>query len=162
MTRARQTLILARLSNGNALLTRLPRDKSVLVRDASNSSEQPVELNRRYVCASLKDLDLGFAGRYAPDKSVHQVISALVPGDSIGLVAQGGKWELHDASGNVVGRMSQSFALPEGMAFSHGKVAAVIRRKREDAEEGYQDRFRCECWELVIPELVFMPSVTCA
>ena len=162
MTRARQTLVLARLSKGNALLTHLPRDKSVLIRDASNPAEHSVELNRQYMRASMKELDLGFAGRYAPDKSVHQVISALVPGDSIGLVAQGGKWELQDASGNVVGRMSRSFAFPEGRVFSYGSVAAVIRRKLEDVGEEYQDRFRCECWELVIPELVFMPSVTCA
>jgi len=57
----------------------------------------------------------------------------------------------------VVGRMSQSFAFPEGKVFSYGSVVAVISRKLEDVGEEYQDRFRCECWELVIPELVFMP-----
>jgi ATP-dependent DNA helicase RecQ len=162
MTRARQTLILARLSKGNALLTHLPRNKSILIRDSSNPSDSPVELNRQYMRASLKVLDLGFAGRYAPDKSVHQNISELIPGDPIKLVAHGGKWELQDASGNVVGRMSQSFSFPEGRVFSYGSVAAVIRRKLEDVGEEYQGRFRCECWELVIPELVFMPSVTSA
>jgi ATP-dependent DNA helicase RecQ len=160
MTRARQTLILARSPKGNALLVRLPQDNSILIRGSSNLPDPPVELSRLYICASLKALDLGFAGRYAPDKAVHQAISALIPGDPIGLVEHGGKWELLDPSSNVVGRMSRSFTLPEGMAFSYGRVAAIIRRKREDVEEKYQDHIRSDSWELVVPELVFMPSIT--
>lgn len=160
MTRARQSLILARLGKGNALLGGLPHDESLLLRDSARLPDPPVELGRLYKRVSLKELDLGFAGRYAPDKAVHQAISALRPGDLIRLLEHQGKWELRDESGNVVGRMSKHFALPEDMAFSYGSVAALITRKREDVEEEYQDRVRSDSWEVVVPELVFMPATT--
>lgn len=156
MTRARQTLILTRLGKGKGLLAGLPDEVSLLFRDSGHLPDPPPELGQLYMRVSLKALYLDFASRYAPDSAIHQAIASLRPGDPIHLVNHQGKWEMHDASGNVVGQMSKHFVFPDGMSFSHGSVTAVIRRKRKDVEEGYQDRVRCHSWELVVPELVFM------
>lgn len=160
MTRARQTLFLARLAKGNTMLASLPQDKSLLLRDDAHLPTPPMELSRRYWRVSLKELYMDFAGLYAPNSRVHQAISALRPGDPIRLVEHQGKWELRDVSEKLVGRMSQFFALPEGMVCAYGSVVAVIRRKREDVGEEFQERIRSDGWELVVPELVFMPVAT--
>ncbi len=160
MTRAKQTLLLARLAKGNALLAGLPQDKSLLLRGDVHLPAPPKELSRRYWRVSLKELYMDFAGLYAPNSRVHQAIAALRPGDPIRLVEHRGKWELHDDFENLVGRMSQSFAFPEGMVCSYSSVIAVIKRKREDVGEEFQGRIRSDDWELVVPELVFMPVAT--
>jgi ATP-dependent DNA helicase RecQ len=35
------------------------------------------------------------------------------------------------------------------------RVTAILVRRREDAEEQYQQQLRNDQWELVLPELVF-------
>jgi ATP-dependent DNA helicase RecQ len=157
MTRARKTLTLARLARGNGLLDPLPADASILKRELTDLPPPPQELERRYMPVSLGDLDLGFAGRYRQDHPVHREIAGLSPGDPIRLEEHDGKWELRAPSGHVVGRMAGAFSPAKGMAFSSGEVAAILTRRREDESEEFQDRVRCERWELVVPELVFMP-----
>lgn len=158
MTRARQTLVLASMSNGNTLLAGLTHDESLLYRDPVHLPNPAAEVSRLYVRTSLKELYMDFASRYAPDSRVHQALSALAPGDPVQMAKHQGRWELRDASGNLVGKMAKSFKFPDDMLFTHGSVAAVIRRKREDVEEKFLDRIRTDSWELIVPELVFMPA----
>ena len=159
MTRARQTLTLVTLSKGKSMLADFPHEECLLFRDVAHlPSVFPAELDRLIRRASLKELDLSFAGRFGPEKTVHQHIAKVHPGDPIVLAKHMDKWELRDEAGNVVGRMSRFFKLPRGYVFCGGNVAAVVRRKREDAELNYQDRIRSDCWEVVVPDLVFKPS----
>lgn len=160
MTRARKMLILTRMDGArNRLLDVLLDDANVLNREAIDMPKPPRELRRCYKRSTLKDVDLGFAGRYSPENQVHHSIASLVAGDQVQLRESGGYAELTDMHGNIVGRMSKAFTLPRGMQFLSGRILAIVVRKREDSEAQYQDRCRCDKWEVVVPELVFAPRV---
>jgi ATP-dependent DNA helicase RecQ len=103
-------------------------------------------------------VDLGFAGRYKPKHSVHQVIASLSPTDPLSLRQQKGRWELLDHKERTVGRLSQAFTPPKEMTCIEARITAIINRRQEDCEPEYQDHVSCERWEVIIPELVFAPS----
>lgn len=39
------------------------------------------------------------------------------------------------------------------------RVGAIYVRRREDEGTEYQDRVRCDRWEVVLPELVYEPEI---
>lgn len=159
MTRARQTLSLARMAGReNKLLDVLSDDVDILNRTTVDLQNPPPELAHRYVQPTLKMVDLGFAGRYAPNNAVHQTIANLTAGDPLLLRESERHWELTDANGKIVGRMSkEKFLKPSGTQFLSGRVASIIVWRREDAAVEYQNMSRCDTWEVVVPELVFSP-----
>ena len=118
----------------------------------------PPELARHYARLSLRDVDLGFAGRRATDHAVHQAIAALNPGDTLRLQREHEHWALVDGRGNTVGWLARAYAPPADMSCVEASVAAIIVREREDSDPEYQDRLRCERWEVVVPDLVFTPG----
>ena len=142
----------------NSLLVALSDDASTLHRAPVDLPNPPFELERRYVRSTLRDIDMGFSGRYAPNNLVHQAIRSLTAGSPILLRETEGRSELTDANGIVVGRMSRSFTIPRGTQFIFGRVAAIIVRKREDSAVEFQNQSRCDAWEIVVPELVFAPN----
>ncbi len=161
MTRARKTLTLARMaSRENKLLDALSDDAGILNRTTVDLQNPPVELAHRYVQPTLKMVDLGFAGRYAPNNPVHQTIANLTAGDPVMLRESERHWELTDANGEIiVGRMSkEKFTNPLGTQFLSGRVASIIVWRREDSAVEYQNMSRCDSWEVVVPELVFSPQ----
>jgi len=115
MTRARETLALARLAETESrrqfratqpesvhepapptyivrrhrLHQSIANSPSVLQRPARavprEGPEQAVELARRYVRPGLEEINLGFAGRHRAGHPVHRAIAALAPGDSLEL-----------------------------------------------------------------------------
>jgi ATP-dependent DNA helicase RecQ len=160
MTRARQTLTLARMAGvKNKLLDALSDDASILNRAPIDLPNPPVELERRYMQPDLGKMDLGFAGRYAPSNPVHRTISNLTAGDPLLLRECAGRWELTDANGKLIGRMSKSFTIPSCTQFLSGRVAAIIVRRREDTKAEHLDKVRCDSWEVIVPELVFAPEM---
>ena len=104
---------------------------------------------------TLKDVDIGFAGRFSCDHTVHAAIAAVEPGDALQLQANGSRWELLDGQGRPVGRLAKSFAAPSGMTLESTRVTAVIQRTREDGAAEYQSLIKCDHWEVVVTELVF-------
>lgn len=157
MTRTRQSLTLARMAGReNKLLDVLSDDADILNRTTVDLQNPPPELSHRYVQPTLKMVDLGFAGRYAPNNAVHQTIANLMAGDPILLRESERHLELTDANGKIVGRMSkEKFIKPSGTQFLSGRVASIIVWRREDSAVEYQDMSRCDTWEVVVPELVF-------
>ena len=156
MTRARQTLMLAQFHRRHRL-------QDVLVRHPSVIHRQPVELppssaaiHNHHVRAGLQDVDLGFAGgRWAGDR-IHQAIAALSPGDPLTVrVGKGGRWELLNGAGRVVGRLSKRFSPPHGKSCRSAEVLAIVGWSREASDPDYRERMRCDSWEVIVPELVF-------
>ena len=159
MTRARQTLTLARLQGPHSLQEALRGNPSVAYRDPVELPPIPKELLHWYVRASLKQVDLGFAGRQHSRHPVHLAIAALSPGDALEIrVTERGSWELLDRSGMVVGRLAKSFEPPAGMRCRGGTVLAIVEWDREASDPQHQDKVKCDSWEVVIPELVFEPD----
>ncbi|MCY4436531.1 MAG: RecQ family ATP-dependent DNA helicase [Chloroflexi bacterium] len=159
MTRARQTLALARLSESQPLQDALSDIPSVQNREplADLPPARP-ELARSYRRLSLRDIFLSLAGYRRAGAPLHRAIAALSPGDSLGVRSGPRRWELLDRKGTVVGQLASSFTPPEGMRCVLATVLAVVKWSKVSSETQFQDNLRCEEWEVVVPELVFEPD----
>ncbi|MBK6974202.1 MAG: RecQ family ATP-dependent DNA helicase [Sterolibacteriaceae bacterium] len=157
MTRARQTLTLARLDDGHALLDSLPENPDMLERPPTELAAVTPELARQYRRPSMREIDLGYPGRRERSHAIHRAISGLLPGDPLNLARVGERWMLHDRNGETIGQLARAYLPPSGMTCIAARVAAVVVRKRDDGDPEYRDRIRCDTWEIVLPELVFEP-----
>ena len=159
MTRARQTLALARFPGPHRLQDTLADIPSVLRRQAPAELPQAApELARKYRRLSLRDVFLSFAGYRHSGHPVHRAIAALSPGDRLEARLGSGRWELLDGGGTVVGQLAGSFEAPSGMHCSSATVLAIAKWGRESSEPEYQDGLLCNDWEVVVPELIFEPD----
>ena len=159
MTRARQTLALARLHQRHRLQDGLSRHPSVMRRDAVELPLSPAEIENHYVRVGLQHVDLGFAGRRWAGDPIHQAIADLSPGDSLKVrVGEKGQWDLLNGSGRVVGRLAKSFSPPPRKSCRSAGVLALVGWSREASDPDYRESMRCDSWEVVVPELVFQPD----
>jgi hypothetical protein len=118
------------------------------------------ELWHRRVRPRLREIDIGFAGRYPEGHALHQAIAALSAGDEIGLRQGATNWELINHAGIAVGRLSRAFAPPANMHCLSAHVSAIITRSRDDGDPAQSNISRCEHWEIVMVELIFKPAVS--
>ena len=161
MTRARQTLALARLDGPHPMLGPLVDYASVVERAPVELPAPSPALLFRHVWVGLGDVDLGFAGRLADRHATHRAIAALSPGDPLETrITEYGSWELLDPAGSVVGRLAKSFRPPREMRCRSVEVSAIVGWSRESSEPQYRDSIKYESWEVVVPELVFEPQET--
>jgi len=178
MTRARQTLLLAHQTEGamdavpaagrrlatpfsshggNRFLSDLPGAEGVLVRDPVPLNPPAPELGRRYLTLALKDIDLGYAGRHAPDHPIHRALADLQPGDPLDLHEEGQRWFLLDGSGIKIARLAAASPPPPRMRFVQGHVAAVLHQSKDRCDPEWHHTLLCDTWEVALPELVFAP-----
>ena len=129
----------------------------ILSRAPTQLPDPAPELARRFSRLTLGNVDLGFAGRFAPANSVHRAIAKLTATDVLQLRQERKRWELVDEKGRTVGRLASAFCTPPGLRCIAASVGAIVMRRREDAEPEYRDLLRCERWEVVVPKLVFGP-----
>lgn len=156
MTRARQTLTLARLKKASRLQDTLRNNPSVLQRAPTVLSAPSRELLFHHVQANLQDVDLGFTGRRDVSNEIHHAIAKLSHDDPLRIrIVNRKRWELLNNAGSVVGRMAKNFEPPSGMKCRSASVHAVIRWSKALSKPEYRDRLKCESWEVVIPELIF-------
>ena len=159
MTRARETLALARFTEPHPLHDALRGSPSLLLRQAP--IELPAaapELARRYRRLSLRDVFLSFAGYRQHGHPVHRAIASLSPGDRLEVRNGSNRWELLDRKGTVVGQLARGFEAPDGVRCTFATVLAVVTWDRERSEPQYRDGLQCDAWEVVVPELVFEPD----
>jgi ATP-dependent DNA helicase RecQ len=155
MTRARQTLCLARLSAGNRMLDALPEIAAIQRRMEPAPLELSPLLSLRYERLRLNDVDLGFAGRQEGGAPVHRAIAALSAGSALSINFERERGLLTEPSGVVIGRFAASYAPPKGMTCVAARVAAIMSWTRAQSEPAYRSLCRCDSWEVVIPELTF-------
>ncbi len=161
MTRARQTLALARLHRRHRLQDGLARHSSVMHREPVELPPSSEAIENHYVRVSLQHVDLGFAGRRWAGNRIHQAIAALSPGDPLKVrVGKKGQWELLNRSGRVVGRLAKGFRPPSRKSCRSAGVLAIVGWSREASDPDYRESMRCDSWEVVVPELVFQPDGT--
>jgi len=159
MTRARQTLTLARLDGSRGFQTELADHPATIRREASELPPYTEAVEYRHVRPTLQDIDLGFAGRRADGDPVHGTIAALSVGDPLGVrVGKDGRWKLLDRTGRTVGRLAMSFTPRPGMRCRSAEVFAVVGWSREASDPKYLEAMKCDAWEVVVPELVFEPD----
>ena len=159
MSRARQTLTLARLPGAHPFQKALQDNPSVLRRQAPATLPPAApELARRYTRLSLRDVFLSFAGYRHPGHPVHGAIAALSAGAPLQVRVGASRWEILDSKGTVVGQLAGNFEAPPEMRCIFAKVLAIATWSREYSEPQYQSRLLCDTWEVVVPELVFEPN----
>ncbi|MDP1611391.1 MAG: RecQ family ATP-dependent DNA helicase [Sulfuritalea sp.] len=162
MTRARNTLCLARFAGLNAphhpLLDALAEGPHLLRRAPVDLPPAPPELRRRHILPSLGDIDLGYAGRKPTHDAVHSAIARLSFGSPLRLEATGKGWRLLDGQRNVVGKMARDFKPPEGMHCVGARVHRILVRDKAQSDFEKYGEPRCERWEVVVPEFVFAPA----
>lgn len=157
MTRAKETLTL--LSNGSAspLLTTFRELPSAVRRVALPVEASGRRLRRCFERLTLDQIDLGFAGRHAPDHPVHDAIAALRSGDNVEFIETGGRIELRDANARVVGRLAKAYKRKPGFNVIDARVRAVTVRRR-GSNPDYRESERCDRWEVIVPEFVHEPT----
>jgi ATP-dependent DNA helicase RecQ len=152
MTRARESLIAMSqrdrhpfIFSGSAVLTRRISPDHV-----------PPDLNRRvYLAASMRDVDLSYAGRLGDRNPALAAIANARTGDPLALVREADQWKLLMPGGQVVGRMARSWDPPPGRSFVGGKIAAIVQWRRVDNDQIHGHVLQRDLWETVLPELVF-------
>jgi ATP-dependent DNA helicase RecQ len=158
MTRAKQSLVLARMDSHAHMLDGIGRAPGLVFRQSAPPELVPPELYRLHKHAELSEVDLGFAGRFAAGHEIHRTIERLRPGEPLQLRQQDEKWVLLNRTGELVGRMARAFKPKSDMRFRKISVAAVVTRFEEDSLPEYRQHFRCPKWEVVVPQFVLEPS----
>ena len=88
MTRAQETLALARMKGMiNPFHCNLASSSDLLIREPLDLSPPEASLYFDYRTASLRDVDLGFAGRRMKGSPIHARIARLSPGDPLDLTS---------------------------------------------------------------------------
>ena len=154
MTRAKQTLVLAQARKYHRYSEVLKPSPHVLCREVYLGA-LPAKYGRRYITPSLSEIDIGYAGRFAPTHRVHHDIAGLGVGSPLLLVHVEGKWCVTTMAGHVVGRMSKKFEIPKVKHFVEAKVLAIHTRNVSMVDEDYLPMVKTQDWEVVLPEFVF-------
>ncbi len=157
MTRARQTLTLARMEMGNPIIDALGEHACLVRRVPMPWLPAPGPLERRFCLPGPKDLVLSFAGWKEADSLVARAIARLQVGDELCYVEDDRGIRFDDMAGTTVGRLSKSFKPPAGMRCLSARVRTVLVWRKCDNSPEYQERCRRDSWEVVMPELVFGP-----
>ena len=155
MTRAKQTLTLTRLQNAHPFHRPLNDNPSVLWRPQAALPAPTPQMSRRYRTLTLKDVDLGFAGRKPPNNRMHRSIKILKPGDPLQTRPRRDRWELLDNAGTPVGALARSYEAPDNLPCTQATVAAVATWNKDRSDPQYRQHLHSDHWEVVIPELIF-------
>ena len=155
MTRARKSLTLCEAIGGLHPFVKELGGLAVRVRPTPQAPEP--EAIRRVWTADPEKVVLSWPGYFPPGAPIHRALAALDVGSPLSLrprenTAQG--WELVDGNGTVVGRMSSKFQPPAGRIVAVRVAIVLVRHARESAQDG----LRNVSWELVLPEIEYVPD----
>lgn len=155
MTRARKTLtVCERLGAGHPFTDDM--GGLVLRSRPSGYSSEPRLAHRTWV-ADPSYVVLSWPGYFAPGAPIHRALAALDVGDPLLLRPRSDRkpgWEIANANGVPVTRLAQKFTPPRGEIIAV-RVSAILVRL---AGEGEGQGLRCERWELVLPEIEYLPK----
>lgn len=155
MTRARKTLTLcARQARRHPFV-------SDCADHCLKSQPKPIasdpRLSQRVWVAGQEHVVLSWPGYFSPNAPIHRAIAQLNYGSELILRLRGDSkpgWEIADSNGVVVARMSQKFRPPLGQIL-RVRVSAILVRRAKDSDS---DSLSCEKWELVLPEIEYLPQ----
>jgi len=156
MTRARKTLALcSNQQTPNPLIGALEGDyiyKSIV---------QPASEMMRYAShektemLSLKDIDLGYAGSFEQQHSIHAAIQKLQPGTQLKMMNASGSLFL--LSGNTrIAKLSKNSQASWKSCLDNIRaieVIALVQWERTDSEAEYQKRYKVDMWEVPLIEI---------
>lgn len=154
MTRARKSLTLCEAVGGQHPFV---RDlEGLVLRSRPEALPPEPGVAHRIWCADPEKVVLSWPGRFAPSAPIHQALAGLDVGSPLVLRprSNGGMgWEITDAGGVPVGRMSSKFQPPVGEAVAVRVAAMLVRYRRADEQD-----LKCPSWELVLPGIEYVPG----
>ncbi len=154
MTRARKTLTLCESVAGRHAFL---RDLGQLpLRSRPGGCAVEPRLAHRTWIADPEQIVLSWPGYFSATAPVHKAIAALEVGSLLQLRPRSdGKpgWEIADLNDVAVTRMAQKFEPPAGTIIEV-RVSAVLARK---AKKGEAANLKCNSWELILPEITYVP-----
>ena len=158
MTRARQTLQLFELES-----TRNPHTQTLggdyLVKRCVDVSNKVKNFTKRYHMLGMKDLYLDYAGNFPKDHRIHKTMQRCRVGDELKMVVGEGHIDLIQGDGVKIGRLSNAakekwLKRVDSILAIH--ILAMVRREKDDiTDEGFQDKCKCETWEVPLCEIVY-------
>jgi len=152
-TRAKKTF--AALAMGPHPFLDPSGNPDLLVREPHVDPGAMALCDKRYQAAGPKSIDLSFPGR------LHKLSPSLAAlrraniGDAITLANKDGRWIVQNSDGVKIGSMSRAYLPPKGAEFLSGEIGAMIRWRRSDGDQDYQDSIKRDEWDVVLPDLVF-------
>lgn len=160
MTRARETLhLLWRRDERNAHVPLLRGAPETHLRHLHPPEPPEPIRRRRFELLGLSGLHLSYAGHHPPDHPVHEALARLQPGDPLQVVETGnGSLHLQIPSGLTVARLSKKGNEDwrnRTEAIEKARVVALVEWKAESRDPTYQERLRCERWEVPVVEIVY-------
>ncbi|MBV2234422.1 MAG: RecQ family ATP-dependent DNA helicase [Sterolibacterium sp.] len=158
MTRARKTLTLCADQQGRHAFV---RDLGQLPLRSRPSGFAPLaRLAHRTWVADPEQIVLSWPGRFSASAPLHRALRALDVGSPLTLrqypADKQGRtgWELADANGTAVARLSRKFSPPVGQIIAV-RVSAILVREARNTDTA---PLRCSRWELVLPEIEYLPQ----
>ncbi len=156
MTRARYALTLCDASGVRHPF--VPALNGLVMRTRPDAPAPEPGMNHRTWCADPEKIVLSWPAYFAPESPIHRALAALDVRSPLMLQPRtngGNGWELTNASGIVVGRMSSKFQPPAGKIVAVRVASIMVRHARDNTQEG----LKCASWELVLPEIDYAPEV---
>jgi ATP-dependent DNA helicase RecQ len=154
MTRAKETLTLFEASQrGLRFLGELRESEAVRAVEPKVVPLPSPALERIHRELTLRDVDLGFAGRRPAGDAVHEAIGRLRVGDSLELQGR----DLLDGSGRVVGRLAKGLVVSSGQIQSV-RVSAIVRRSEKQTAPEFREGLKVPEWETVLVSMVVQPG----
>lgn len=152
MTRARKSLTLCERLGGEHPFVHDADGLTLRSRPAVMASK--CRMANRIWRADPEKIVLSWPGYFAPEAPIHRALAALDIGDPLTMRPRDeGGWELANAAGVAVGRMSSKFQPPSGRIVAV-RVAAILVRHAKEGAQG-QAQLRSRTWELVLPEIEY-------
>jgi len=153
MTRARKTLTLCERHKQRHSF--IPDCADLCFRTTAIPMAADPRLAHRTWVADPEQVVLSWPGYFPANAPIHRAISNLDYGDGLNLRPRGdGKpgWEISDKSGIPVARLAKKFMPPSGEILNVRVSAILVRHAREG------ESARCLEWELVLPEIEYLPN----
>lgn len=147
MTRAQQSLTVCEYPEGNPFSVNLKE----LAQGESCEEVYNASLETQYRQLSLREVDIGYAGRQPDNDPIHQALTELNPGDEVELRPEGDRYLILSKQGWVVGRTAKAFkleSLPQKC-----EVVAMVVRYATDGEEQFRRGLQVDKWEVPLVRL---------
>ena len=157
MTRARETLQLFELDDKPKLHTK-NLEGDFLLRRRFEVPENIKPPEKRYHILGMKDLYLGYAGKYSDRNRIHEELRQCKAGDQISFKIRNDYMFITNTAGVELGRLSKAARdiwLPKADTILQAHVLAMARWSKADISESqYADLCKCEEWEVPVCEVV--------
>jgi ATP-dependent DNA helicase RecQ len=158
MTRAEETLRLMKIPGRSNPFLKEIRGECVWPRRYTAPVIEEGIGDIRYEMMGLSEIYIDFAGGFPSDRKIHRCIGRLEAGASVSFFPKANGIEIHTADGHCVAKLSQEGARKWGKRLHQiddVRVVALLRRDRDDSQEGFQNRIKADQWELPVLEVVY-------